>query len=211
MGELYLNTGRYEEALEQFKGSKRLNPLHPLGDFQIARVLQRQGKMEQAAAYYEQLYPELGPEDDLYFSYLIGFFADHNIERAIEIVNETELKLPFFAKSLIALKQGNTKPRRELLESLVSRSNTEYISPNTLSWMHYSIGDYEQHIAWFAKTMQDHSNIHFTYDNIYGQRPKYWQNLQTWAQEEPTDEARRLALVQQHRAIVNSILEKMTL
>jgi hypothetical protein len=118
--------------------------------------------------------------------------------------------VPPWAPALIALKQGNSQPFQELIDRQTQSDNPN-ASANFIACGNFRLGNYEEHMHWFAVQVQEKISLHFLYDAMYGRAEDYWANLEAWSEEEPDKTEERKAALDEHRALVNLVMDKMVL
>jgi TolB-like protein len=211
-GELFLNTGRYAEGLVQFQKAEKLDPLDIAAKWQTARMLSRMGRIPEASEKFEQVLTMRTPGQGNTIAYILLHYIDHDLDRAIEIVQEIADPnvVPPWAATLIALKQGDRQPHQALVDR-VTQGNDPNASANFIAWGNFRLGNYDEHMRWFAIQVQEMISLLYLHDAMYGIAENYWENLEAWSEEDPDKSEERKAALDEHKALVNQVMDKMVL
>lgn len=84
LGLLYLSVGREEEALRSLRKSVELNPKFYKAHFELAQLLERLGKLEEAAREYEVAAPDYSGRGDYHYRLGLTYFRLGNAGKARE-------------------------------------------------------------------------------------------------------------------------------
>jgi Tfp pilus assembly protein PilF len=92
LGLLYSSQGRNEEAIDSFRTAVSINPKYYRGHFELASILDRVGKVDEAVREYEVAAPDYGGEGEYHYRlgwayYRLGEEAKARecLERAIQL------------------------------------------------------------------------------------------------------------------------------
>jgi type IV pilus assembly protein PilF len=84
LGVLYASEGRDEEALRSMRRAVEINPKYFQAHFQLASLLDRMGKLEEAAREYEVAAPEYRGSGDFQYRLGLAYFRLRNYPKARE-------------------------------------------------------------------------------------------------------------------------------
>jgi TolB-like protein len=211
-GELFLNTGRYEEGLVQSRKAENLDPLNVTVKWETARMLNRRGRIAEASEKFQEVIDMGGLSRGYILDYTLDHYLDHDLDRAIEIIQEIAdpTIVPPWAATLVALKQGNPQPHQDYIDRL-AQSDDLNASAGGITWGNFRLGHYEEHIRWFPIYVQARTSLLYLYDAMYGRNENYWAKLEAWSEAEAEKSGQRKTLLREYRALVKRVMEKMVL
>ncbi len=87
LGLLYASQGRDEEAIESFRSAVEIDPKYYRGHYELASILDRTGKTEQAVAEYEVARPAFAEMPEYHYRLGFAYYTLGEHERARESLN----------------------------------------------------------------------------------------------------------------------------
>jgi len=208
-----LNAGLYEEGLELSRETEEVSPGLSFPKVVTARFLARLGQTDAANQKYEEALA-IAPDNAMTLSQILLHYltTDQNLDRAAAILAEAENSsaVPDWGAPWIALERGDPEPFQTLVDRWVSNRHVEHVRAAHIDRAYFLLGDYEEHIRWFAVREQERDALGWTMDFLR-QTPDYWSRLRQWARSDSESTRDRLALIDQHRALVERVTEKMVL
>jgi tetratricopeptide (TPR) repeat protein len=87
LGLLYSSQGRDEEAIESFRRAVEIDPKYYRGHYELASILDRTGKTEEAVAEYEVARPAFAAMPEYHYRMGLAFYTLGEHERARESLN----------------------------------------------------------------------------------------------------------------------------
>ena len=106
--------------------------------------------------------------------------------------------------------KGNRQPLEQWVDVRIANRGNSYFPPESISNDSYMLGNYEDHIHWFAVRVEQRDHLGWFMDFRHW-NPDYWDKLREWALSEPNKIRERLELIDTHRALVDRVTEKMVL
>ncbi|NKC01765.1 MAG: TIR domain-containing protein [Pseudomonadales bacterium] len=203
--ELYLNTGRYEDAVALHEAVIAADPTR--NPVLLARALSRIGRVKEATEMYQRALKVEGPMLSITVNFALGHFATHAPQLAEELASSPKADHLVLARTMLGSLNGKPERQIELLQDLILESEHRYVSPSSIAWGSYTVGLYSQHMEWFRKSVADRASTAYTYEFMYGSRADYWKTLHDWAK----GNLNRLDQVQTHRSYVAKTFRKMHL
>ena len=199
------NAGLYEIGLANTTSSELLNPLDAHSMVFSARFLWRLGREQEAIQKMEEAL-KLENSAQMVVGNAFDFFYHQvgDIERANRLISEiqgSDVSLRR-ARSMISLAEGNPNPLRDWLQERERTSG--YIDPLRVGNGYYELGDYEKHIEWWRRRIEDRANVGWIMD-ILRRFPDYWPNLEGWA----GDDKARTTLLEAHKALIAEVTKNM--
>ena len=97
-----------------------------------------------------------------------------------------------------------------MVEEWVRHRDTRYVRAMLIENMFYRLGDYEEHIRWFAVRERE-KDLLSAVPYFLRDTPDYWEKLREWVLAEPERTRERLEIIDEHRARIDRITEKMVL
>ncbi len=206
--------GYYERAERACRQCIERDPLNTHPRIWLARALDRLGRIDDAAFEYKEALA-LVPRSFGLFSDFVEHWLEfaRDVERARQFLDETEYSggALFWARARIAHAQGDDNPLRSLVERWVSERETRYVSAQIIEHEYYRLGDIGAHLRWFAMRAQEQCNLYFVPTFMLRDRPDYWERLSDWAIDDSAQVRSRMRLLNEHRARIDRITEKMVL
>lgn len=206
--------GYYEQAERVCLRNIERDPLNIWSRIWLGRILARLGHIGEATRQYEEAL-DLAPNHKTLFrsfvEHLLEFAQD--VERAERFLEETRYAgsaLPW-ARARIAHERGDSDPLRSLLEAWVAHRDTRYVMAMTIEQEYYRLGDYAEHIHWFVVRDQEKNLLHWVPMTTLRDQPVYWDRLTEWVLDDPAEARSRMALLNEHRARIDRITEKLVL
>ena len=116
-----------------------------------------------------------------------------------------------WARARIAHEQRDSDALRSLLEAWVAHRDTRYVMASLIEQEYYRLGDYAEHIHWFVVRDQEKNLLHWVPMTTLRDQPDYWDRLTEWVLDDPAEVRSRMALLNEHRARIDRITEKLVL
>jgi TolB-like protein len=205
--------GHYEAAERGCRHAVDRDPLNVFPRLWLARALDRLGRIDEATVEYQNalaLQPRNRSLVTDFVAHWLRFARD--TERAKQFLDEMrpdgELRLRL--RAWIAHAQGDSGPLRSLVERWVAQRNSRYVSAQSIEREYYSLGNYAEHIHWFAVRVQERSNLYFVPMRMRD-RLDYWERLTDWAFDDPREARSRMGLVNEHRTRIERVTERLVL
>jgi tetratricopeptide (TPR) repeat protein len=214
--DLLIHAGRYEEGLAWALRHEAAFPTDGSTRVQTARFLVRLGRVEDATRKIKEAL-NLSPGHQWVESVALEFFVRdlNDRDRSLEILNRgyAHPTVAEFLSAELTRRSGDPSAMLRLLDAWIERRQVEYVPfhPWLISSGLYLIGDYERHIRWFATRVDELSHVSWINDALNYRWPDYWSNLREWSLSDPSRTRERAVLLDEHRAIVDRIQEKMAL
>ena len=82
LGLLYASEGRSDEAVDSFRMAVGINPKYYRGHFELASILDRLGKIEEAASEYEVAAPDYGGSGEYHYRLGYAYYRLGNMDKA---------------------------------------------------------------------------------------------------------------------------------
>ena len=156
----------------------------------------------------------LAPYQRLILRYAIVLAAQEKdtarVRQLIQLASDDKNALPDYARPLLQLLEGDRHSLRDLVESWHSNLEDTYVYSHNFTQMYYFLGDYKNHFHWFAVQEDEYTTLHLTNMFLVG-IPNYWENLEAWVDKDPDQQAERRTLLDDHRARIARVTEKMVL
>ena len=155
--------GRFEQALDEMKRARALDPLSLIIDTELGRVLYTARRYDEAADQLEQtlaLDPNFVPAHIwLSLVYLQRKKFDEAIETARTVANidnggSTTLALLGAAYAAA----GKTTEATEILRALKQLSNERHVSPVNFALVYANLGDSDEAFVWLQKGFEERSS-----------------------------------------------------
>jgi len=205
--------GYYEASERSCRHAMTRDPLNILPRLWLGRSLDRLGRIDEATVEYQEalaLQPgNLSLVNDV-LDHRLNFAQE--IEHARQFLNETQYSgaaMPWM-QARMARAEGDSEPLRSLVERWVAGRNTRYVTAQVIEETYYDLGDYGAHIHWFDVRVRERANLYFL-PFTFRSRPDYWDRLTDWALDDPSQIRSRLMLINEHRARIDRITEKLVL
>jgi TolB-like protein/Tfp pilus assembly protein PilF len=155
---------RLEEAIREMKEAHRLDPFSPVIATNLGRVLFLQGRREDAIRQY-RLALELNP----YFAYAhvqlgSALLSESSIKEGNSEIEMAAGLAPDYIEGQAALANvyamsGRTADAEKILQTLKSRSSTEYVPATWIGVVCGALGDFDQAFEWLGRATKDHSSV----------------------------------------------------
>lgn len=205
--------GYYERAERDALRSIERDPLNTWPRIWLGRTLERLGRIGEATRAYEDAL-DVAPRHAGLFVAFVTHVLDfaRDVERADRFLQETQYSGNALheARARIAHVRGDSGPLRSLVQEWVSHRETRYVGALRIERAYYELGDYEEHIRWFAVREREKDGLSYMPITLRD-HPDYWDRLTEWAIDDPADVRSRMALVNEHRARIDRITERMVL
>jgi len=204
--------GRYQEALEVYQQWDERNPSSAGSKVFVGRALDRLGRIDEASQVFEDAF-RLGPKNNFVLSEIVTHYLSvQDLDQAARVVEESKgsRQILRWAKAAIAREQGDQQEAQVLVEEWVRDRDARYIRASNIESMFYRLANYEEHIHWFAVREQE-KDLLSALPVFLRDTPDYWEKLRGWALSKPDKTRERLEMIDQHRARIDRITEKMAL
>jgi hypothetical protein len=86
----------------------------------------------------------------------------------------------------------------------------KYIRPKAISNLSYALGNYRDHVEWFAVRVEQRDTVGWFNDFLHW-NPDYWERLREWSLADPGKVRDRLELIDRHRSVVDEATVKLVL
>jgi tetratricopeptide (TPR) repeat protein len=206
-----LNSGLYEQGLELSLETEAVSPGLSYPKVVMARFLDRLGRRDEATLKFEEALA-IAPGNAMTLSQILlhYFTRDMNLDRAAAIVEDAANSnaLPDWGAPWIALLRGDLEPFQTLVDTWVSNRDTRYVRAVYIDRAYFLLGDYAEHIHWFAMRVEERDALGWTMEFLR-ETPDYWTKLREWALGDAVKTRERLELIDQHRALMERVTEKM--
>jgi adenylate cyclase len=210
---LLMSVGRYREALEIFRQGEQLDPANAMSKLFVGRALRSVGRMDGASAKFEEAL-KLVPRNTFVLVEILRhyIYEARDFDQAARVIEESKGsgQILRWGRAAIAAEQGDQRDARALVEEWVRHRDTRYVSASFIEFMFYRLGDYEQQIRWFAIKEKEKDGLSQVLDFLRD-TPDYWDELREWALSEPETTRDRLQMIDEHRARIDRITERMVL
>ena len=137
--------------------------------------------------------------------------GDH--ERALKILDEhavDSMRARLFRAEIDRLK-GDPTARISQIDSWIENRAEVHVPSRHISGGLYLVGDYDRYLEWFAIRVEERSFLSWFNDDLNYRWPDYWDNLREWSLSDPARIRDRTAMIDEHRALVDQVREKMVL
>jgi TolB-like protein len=205
--------GHYEAAEQGARHAIEHDPLNVAPRLWLGRALDRLDRVDEATVEFEKaltLQPRnLNLAND-FVEHWLDFARD--VDRAERFLDETQYSgglLPWL-RAYVARAQGDDALLRSLVEQVVAGRETRYVSAQGIEQTYYDLGEYAAHIQWFAVRVRERANLYFVPMRMRD-HPDYWDRLSAWVLEDPAETRSRMALLNEHRARIERITERLVL
>jgi TolB-like protein len=180
----------------------------------LARALDRLGRADEATQVYEATLA-LAPSHRTilvnFVQHLCWFARDaERAERVLNAAQDIRRGARSYLRALIAHERGESGPLRSIVEAIAGRWPEYYALPSTIAFAFYRLGDYGKYIFWYAMREGERDTLPLVPTNVRDE-PDYWERLTDWALDDPAEARTRMALVNDHRALIDRITERMVL
>ena len=206
-----INAGLYEEGLAFTTWWEETDPTSASARIYSSRFLRRMGDIETAATKIEEGL-ELDRGNPLNLLNVFRFYYDTgDLARAEEIVGRMEVDFWFrdLCQGLLDLARGDQKTLRNHVETWVVNRETNFVSAHVISDAWFNLGEYQQHIDWFAIRVEERGTLGWIKDFLTFQYPDYYVRLNDWALSSPEYTEERLAVIAVHRAMIDDVTKNM--
>jgi TolB-like protein len=206
-----LNAGLYEQGLELSLETEAVSPGLSYPKVVMARFLDRLGRQDEATRKFEEALA-IAPGNAMTLSQILlhYFTRDRNVDRAAAIVADAgnTSALPDWGAPWVALLRGDPEPFKTLVDAWVSNRDTRHVRAVYIDRACFLLGDYAEHIHWFAMRVEERDALGWTM-GFLRETPDYWTKLREWALGDAAKTRERLELIDQHRALMERVTEKM--
>jgi DNA-binding winged helix-turn-helix (wHTH) protein/TolB-like protein/Tfp pilus assembly protein PilF len=168
---MYLGAmGRREEALQEAKQAKDLDPLSPIVGLVSSRIFYWNHEYDRAVAGYSKII-ELDPQFASAHTRLgMTYLAKRALPDAVREFEEAErLSGPnAYTEGLLGYADalsGNDAKARRAIQTLTERSRHEYVPALSIALIYVSLGDREQALEWLSNSYRDRST-HMVYAKV---------------------------------------------
>ena len=154
--------GRFEQALDEMRRARALDPLSLIINTELGRVLYTARRYEEAT---EQLQETLGLDPHFVPARIwlsIVYLQRKMFEEAIE-VSRTVATIENGGPTALALlgasyaAAGKTTDAMEILQTLKQLSNQRHVSPASIALVYANLGDPDEAFAWLEKAFEQRS------------------------------------------------------
>jgi TolB-like protein len=214
--DLLIHAGRYDEGLAWALRHEAAFPAEGSTRVQTARFLVRLGRAEDATRKIEEAL-RLSPGHQWVETVALELFVLDldDRDRSLELLNggHVHSTVAEYLGAELTRRSGDPSAMQRLLDAWIERRREEYVPfhPWLISNGLYRVGDYERHFRWFATRVDERSHVSWFNDALNYRWPDYWANLREWSLSDPSKTKERAVLLDEHRALVDRIREKMTL
>lgn len=151
--------GRFEESINELKTALTLDPLSRGINARIGRVLYLQGKFDEAIKHLRSmsaLYPNLPVMQNwLGLSLLKKGHFEEGIERLEHVTKITKRKTnPLGFLGYAYGSAGKISDAQKILNELLNRSQTAYVSPNSIAMVYIGMGNKNKALDWLEKAYE---------------------------------------------------------
>jgi serine/threonine protein kinase/tetratricopeptide (TPR) repeat protein len=130
IGTVYYYAGRYDEAIEALRKTLELDPNFSLVHELLGRAFLKKGMYEEALREFE---------------------TEKGFARSWRPVLDAWIIITY-------METGMKDKAEKLLDDLKRKSEETYISPYSLSWIYFALGDEEQGFQWLEKAYKERDN-----------------------------------------------------
>jgi len=206
--------GRFESAERNCRRCIELDPLYSNPRMWLGRCLDRLGRIDEATQAFEAAFA-LSPRHPNRLGALVDHLLDFagEVDRAAQFIEDAERTLDkrfVLARARIAHARGDSGPLRSLVERYVANRDARFVSSRIIEDLYYRLGDYASHIHWFAVREREKDNLSIVPLTLRD-RPDYWERLSDWAYHDRAHTRPRMTLINEHRARIDRITERMVL
>ena len=208
--DLLLQAGRYDECVKRTQEAVPFDPLDALLRVYLGRCLGRSGRIDEAIIHFDHAL-EMAPENrgvigNVLYEYLW-------VHRRTDLAKTVLAKLGIRdeqTEAAIDFIEGDATPFNAYIDNRVADRTNNFMRADQIAWAYYELGRYSEHIAWYQVSTEEFANLGMTPEYLR-RLPDYWSVLRNWALLEAGLERERLALIDQHRTLIDRITEKMVL
>lgn len=162
---LFLNvTRRQEESISEIRRVLELDPLNPIFNAALGLGLFTGGYYSEAFEVLKNViktYPYLASAHfylgELYYKKSMLDEAISELEKAVELGGERPTHVVVLAKAYYDA--GKENQAKELFDSLMQRSNLEYISPMIFFYIHHFQGNKDQALESVKRACEEHEGL----------------------------------------------------
>ena len=212
--------GHYEQVVRECRRQIELDPLNADMDRWLAprrwlaRALDRLGRVDEATQVYEATLAAAPGHHTIltnFIQHLCWFARDTaRAERVLDDAQQIGRGARWYLQSLIAHERGDSEPLRAVVEAIESHWPAYHVRPSTVALEFYRLGDFDKFIHWYALREEEMDSLPLVPTNLRD-RPDHWGRLTDWALENAAEARARMALVNDHRAFIDRITERMVL
>ncbi len=152
--------GRHEEAIEEIKKARDLDPLAPRITANVGFFLYIARKYDQALEELKkaiELYPEHGANYSFaaWVYTALGRYEEAlaSLQRYGEITGEEPFGI--IASAYVYAKWGKREEAERLLQKIREESEKTYTSPTLISFIYGALGDYDRAFSWLEKAYSE--------------------------------------------------------
>ena len=205
-------SGYYEQAERNCRENIERDPFNQRPWGWLGQILQRLGRIDEATQAFESsvaLAHNVVSSSELFF-HMLDFARD--VGRAEGVLAQARCPDSMLVRmrALIAHARGDGEPLQRLVESWVANRATRYVGARTIADAYYRLGDYAAYMHWFAVREREKDTLNFVPMDLRD-RPDYWDVLTEWALDDPAQARARMHLVNEHRARIDRVTERMVL
>ena len=210
---IHINAGDPQQAVALMEKAELLDPEGTFIKTILAVCLYFAGDIEASNRKFDEALA-LAPYNRYTVRMAIGLAAwakdIGRLRLLIEAASARDGVVEDYARPLLQLLEGDAEPLRKLVEGWRENLENTFVFQLTFTQMYYFLGDYANHFRSFAVQEKEFSTLHLTNMNIVSRR-NYWENLEAWADSDTEKQAERHALLEEHRARIARVTEKMVL
>jgi len=144
--------GRFDEALEEIKRARKLDPLSLIINAIGGWPYLYSHKYDQAIEYFKKTL-EMDPDFRPAHSYLGRTYIGKG--RYKEALREYEIIEDFSGVGLAYAKMRKTKEAKLVLTELIERSKNIYIPPSRIAFIYFALGDNDTGFEWLEKEYEE--------------------------------------------------------
>lgn len=210
-----LNAGLYEEGVHLTRERIVRTPGDGNSRADLGRFLFRLNRREEATAEFRKAI-KLSPRN----ARVIMVTTLHllwlgQLQEVEEILEEQAVANPLLSGpaqkylcAKLASARGDPSPLEKWLQWVTAHRAKTFVNAMWLCDASYEVGDLERHVEWFAIRVQERDHLGWVMDEMR-RHPDYWERFLEWSLLEPSRTRERLDLVNEHRALVDRITERM--
>ena len=208
-----MSAGRYQEAFEVYQQAEQLNPADAMSKVFVGRALDRLGRVNEASRKFDEAFG-IAPRNNFVLVDILShyIYQAKDFAQASLVMDESKgsQQILRWGRAAMALEQGDQRDARKLIEEWVRHRDTRHVSATAIENTFYRLGDYEEHIRWFAVRERERELLSQV-PGFLRDTPDYWDKLREWALSEPERTRGRFEMIDEHRARIDRITEKMVL
>lgn len=153
--------GDVAEGLRLALQTEKLDPVSPITSYVTTAAYLANEKADDAIAEGERTM-QLDPTYFYLDSNLAAAYREKgNFQQAVTLYTKAQATtgVPSSGLGITYARMGRTADARRVLEQLLQRRNTRYVSAPTIAAVYVSLGDKEQAFQWLDRAYQEHSGL----------------------------------------------------